>query len=113
MLKPSHDIIAQWHLPISESPSQGQYYLSLIDDGLDFDTLIPGKRNYAIFIGRGKSINYGHFVNFPYDLSTYTTGSITQHAQELVIETTTAGVTVKTPPGHSLFIPATAYLGGR
>ncbi|WP_328862348.1 hypothetical protein [Streptomyces sp. NBC_00306] len=72
--------------------------------GLVHEHTLSGRHSYRLVIGRDPGLSYGHWVGVDTDLGADGIESTTW---------TTAGVRVRFPTGHEVFVPAKFFLYGR
>ena len=89
------------------------YCLSVVEGSRDWSglLLLNVKRRYYLFIGRGKDAPaYGHYVDFTF---TFGGDDLSAFIKASKVEWTPNGVTFTAKTGHALFIPKSAFIGGR
>jgi hypothetical protein len=105
--------VATWMQPDSVSYDQwGPYYLTVAEADIDWRGFpLSVRRRYFVYAGRdsGKP-SYGHAVDYSFNNGL---ADIDDYIRSCSVGWTAEGVTLTEPDGHLLFIPSTAFTGGR
>jgi hypothetical protein len=115
LTRQSLKVVHTWKQPSQVNyQSNDPYYLSVLEsdrDWRDYPFTFEPKYRYLIYVGiNDKTPSYGHFLEFPFD--PVVTG-IDGYLNQSTVTWTPAGVTLKTPTQHELFIPKQMFIGGR
>jgi hypothetical protein len=89
------------------------YCVSVIEGSRDWSRLpFTVERRYYLFIGRGTDAPaYGHYLDFTFVIGNDEDPDA--HIQTSKVHWTQDGFTFVAKTGHSLFVPAKAFIGGR
>jgi hypothetical protein len=110
-LAPSNRVIAQWKQPTTVNyNSFDPYSLSVIELHTNYFSL-PWEHAHSVFIGRGNEApGYGHSTDFTF----HSAGErVDNYIRLSRVVWSNAGVTLTEPSGNQLFIPKSAFVGGR
>jgi hypothetical protein len=88
------------------------YCLSVVEGSRDWGGLpFSVTRRYFLFIGRGTDApSYGHYLDFTF---TFDGDDPDAFIKASKADWTPDGITFRAKTGHALFIPKSAYIGGR
>jgi hypothetical protein len=113
LTRPSLRPVATWEQPDSVSYGQwGPYYLSAVQMEPDWRGFpLSFRRHYIIYVGLepGKP-TYGHEVGYSFNNGLE---DLEEYIRSCSVSWSSGGVALSEPDGHVLFIPATAFVGGR
>lgn len=106
LLAPQRQVVARWSAP------GGVYHALILDNGPSPTALFGSVHRWRLYLGReAEKPNYGHFISLPELPDLY--GQDAAKWQESHVNWAPAGVRFTFSTGHELFVPASAYEGGR
>lgn len=113
LTRPSLRPIATWAQPDSLHYGQwGPYHLTVVESDPDWRGFpFEVRRRYLIYVGleAGKP-TYGHSVDHSFNNGLE---AVESYIQDCAVTWTVDGVTLAEPDGHLLFVPVSAFAGGR
>jgi len=111
LTRPSNLEIAHWPSP------EGNYHLIVLKGDTDWGGFpIFTRPHYFFYAGReSHNPTYGHHLSYEFhpEMAGYFENDLSIYLQKSTVTWSPEGLTFEEPSGHRLFIPKSAYEGGR